>query len=94
MVIILHACETGQTTIDEKNVVKPSFAQKLSASEEFKDTYIVAPNTGDYFSEKDEVGVFYDGENTKPGKWLVFLNGKKVAELKNDFVPKLKTILE
>ncbi|MDR0196152.1 MAG: hypothetical protein LBI73_13610, partial [Myroides sp.] len=67
MTIVLYSCRTGSDIKDnDGKTIKPSFAQIMSSSEEFKDVEIIAPDQRMYFSSSGPVGAFkakYAGSN-------------------------------
>lgn len=67
MTVVLYSCRTGADVKDEDgNSTKESFAQKVSASEEFKDVEIIAPDQRVYFGDDGPVGTYkakYAGKN-------------------------------
>jgi len=67
MTVVLYSCRTG-SDVKEKdgNSKGPSFAQKISSSDEFKDVEIIAPDQRMYFNSEGPVGTYeakYAGDN-------------------------------
>lgn len=100
-VIVLHACESGKSVVDEfGNEVKP-IAMKISEAKEFKDVIVIAPDEEIVFtSEKDkpetakEVGPRKlqkqpDGsfKIIGMGNWHIFKNGNQIDIKPGDWNP-------
>lgn len=104
MTIVLYSCRTGADKKDQEGKpIKVSFAQRVSASKEFKDVEIIAPDQRVYHSEDGPVGSYkaeYAGEDDEykedakndnpsdePGNWNVFKNGELIRSYKGTWTP-------
>lgn len=104
MTVVLYSCRTGSDVKDkEGNTIDQSVAQKISASDEFKDVEIIAPDQRVYFTEDGPVGTYeakYAGPNDEykadapdrsrsetPGNWNVFKNGELIRSYQGDWKP-------
>jgi RHS repeat-associated protein len=103
MMIVLFSCRTGANLKNEDGSFKDiSVAQKISASDEFKDVLIFAPDNYVYVDSKlgplvykgENVGKddnFIKGKSRKRsdtyGNWNVFYNGKLVRTYNGMFRP-------
>lgn len=103
--IVLHSCNSGKDGKDGK----PSFAQKVSESDAFKDSKVVAPDERVFFTEDGEMGTYQsktdkEGEvvrnekgtaiiSDKPGSWRIFKGGEQTGSYNGDWKPKEKPTL-
>jgi len=71
MAVVLYSCRTGCDVKDtEGNTIDMSVAQKISASEEFKDVTIIAPDERVYFTSEEVVGTYEAEAQEKNGNYI------------------------
>jgi hypothetical protein len=104
MTVVLYSCRTGAELKNKDGSKKAdSFAQTISASEEFKDVEIIAPDQRVYFTEDGPVGTYeakYAGpddeykadapdhsRSSTPGNWNVFKNGELIRSYQGNWQP-------
>ncbi len=81
MTVVLYSCRTGCDSKDsEGNVKNESMAQKISASEEFTDVEIVAPDERVYFNSEGVVGTYEAEAQDEDGEYIRNEDGS----IKND----------
>jgi RHS repeat-associated protein len=104
MTVVLYSCRTGANEKNKDGSVKDSsVAQQISASDEFKDVEIIAPDQRVYFTEDGLVGTYeaeYAGPNDEykadakdhsrsdtTGNWNVFKNGELIRSYQGNWTP-------
>lgn len=81
MTVVLYSCRTGSDVKDKDGKTTDiSVAQKISASDEFKDVEIIAPDQRVYFTENEPIGTFEAQAQEKNGEYKLNSDGSR----KND----------
>lgn len=81
MTVVLYSCRTGSDVKDKDGKsTSMSVAQKISASEEFKDVEIIAPDQRVYFTENGPIGSFEAQAQEKNDEYKLNSDGSR----KND----------
>lgn len=85
MTVVLYSCRTGSDQKDENgNSTGESVAQKISASKEFKDVEIIAPDQRVYFTEDGVVGTYEAEYANKNDSYKRDENNKVKSREKSD----------
>ncbi len=81
MTVVFYSCRTGSDVKDAKgNVIDKSIAQKMSASDEFKDVTIIAPDERVYFNSEEAIGTYEAEAQSEDGEYKLNGDGSR----KND----------
>src|SRR5690606_20169890 len=70
MTVVLYSCRVGCDVADKDGTITgESFAQRISASDEFKDVEIIAPDERTWFSSEEVVGTYEASKQHPNGQY-------------------------